>query len=376
VLPVRGFFFNRPLVLIQSDDWGRVGVRDLEAVDSLRAEGIDLGAKAYDFYSLESAADVDAIREMLSKHRDRTGRAACLEMNFIVANLDFDQVARDQYRRIHLRPLADGLPGRWKRPGLFDAYRHGVEDGVFFPALHGVTHFNRAAVLRALAREGERRDILCLLWGMETPYIYWRMPWVGYEYCDPDIRGGFLPPNEQTALVREAVSLFSRLFSRMPVSACAPGYRANHHTLSAWKACGIRVAQNGPGQMRPPHFEGELLHLLRTFDFEPAVDASFGLATCLAKAEEAVASGLPVVISIHSINFHSMLKDFRSATLRLLDEFLTLLEKRHPDLLYLNGSDLYEIVQHGSYETHHGAVKVGVKQRIVSLRGSKVAVGA
>ena len=35
--------FSRPLVLLQSDDWGRVGVRDREGYEQLRASGIHLG---------------------------------------------------------------------------------------------------------------------------------------------------------------------------------------------------------------------------------------------------------------------------------------------------------------------------------------------
>jgi len=45
--------FDRPLVLLQSDDWGRAGVRDREGWDELRAAGLNLGEKPYDFYSLE-----------------------------------------------------------------------------------------------------------------------------------------------------------------------------------------------------------------------------------------------------------------------------------------------------------------------------------
>jgi len=55
--------FDRPLVLLQSDDWGRAGVRDREGWDELRAAGLNLGEKPYDFYSLETAEDVHALAE-------------------------------------------------------------------------------------------------------------------------------------------------------------------------------------------------------------------------------------------------------------------------------------------------------------------------
>ena len=60
---VRDLRFSRPLVLLQSDDWGRVGVRDREGYEQLRSSGIHLGENPYDYYSLETAEDVMALRE-------------------------------------------------------------------------------------------------------------------------------------------------------------------------------------------------------------------------------------------------------------------------------------------------------------------------
>src|SRR5438094_5550076 len=106
-------------------------------------------------------------------------------MNFILANLNFPKMGEDKFRELQLLPLTRGLPGHWKRPGLFQAYRQGIADGVFFPALHGLTHFCRRTVEHALAENAERGTLLRTCWKVETPYIYWRMPWVGYEYCNP-----------------------------------------------------------------------------------------------------------------------------------------------------------------------------------------------
>ena len=63
---------------------------------------------------------------------------------------------------------------------------------------------------------------------------------------------------------------------------------------------------------------------------------------------------------MHSINFHSTVKDFRSRTLAVLDEFLTALESKHADLLYLHDEDLRELVNQGSYQTAEGSAKVNV----------------
>ena len=122
---VRGLCFSRPLVLIQSDDWGRVGVQDRQGYEELRASGIRLGENPYDFYTLETAEDVIAISDLLKRHRDGTGRPACLVMNFILANLNFPKMADGKFTELQLLPLTRGLPGHWKRRQGSSPFRRG-----------------------------------------------------------------------------------------------------------------------------------------------------------------------------------------------------------------------------------------------------------
>lgn len=366
ILPVEGFTFGRPLVVLQSDDWGRVGVRDRDGYEELRDLGVNLGERSYDFYSLETAEDVAAVVSLLQRHRDSTGRPVCLGMNFVVANVDFTRVNANNFREIYLRALAEGLPDGWKRPGLFEAYREGISAGVLSPALHGTTHFCRPAVERHLKDPGERGTLLRTLWKAGVPYIHWRMPWVGFEYWDSDPPGeeGFLISSDQESLIDSAVEGFTRFFSKPPRSACAPGYRANQSTHEAWAKRGIRVAQNGPGSAIPPHFDANgILHSYRSMDFEPAAGQVFSADACLRLAEDCFARGLPAIVSVHSINFHSTIKDFRSRTLGFLDEFLAALEAKHPDLLYVRDEDLYDLVDKGIFHSIQSTVRVPVTKR-------------
>jgi len=360
----RELSFDCPLVLLQSDDWGRVGVRDKEGYELLRASGVRLGENPYDFYTLETAEDVMALRDVLKRHRDYTGRMACMVMNFLMSNLDFPKMIAGNREQIELLPLTAGLPGSWKRPGLFEAYRQGIADEVFYPALHGLTHFCSVATEHALEKAGERADLLRTLWKAETPYIYWRMPWIGYEYLNPEKpQAGFLAADKQEKLVRQAANIFETFFSKKPVSACAPGYRANHDTHLAWSRCGVRVAQNGSGSPLAPHMDDcEILNLHRTIDIEPT-QRDLPIEKYVQLAESCFARGIPAIVSVHSINFHSSLKDFRTPTLQTLDQFLLALEKKHPNLLYVHDTDVYDIVTRGKLRTSYSRIPGTVKVR-------------
>jgi hypothetical protein len=355
--------FSRPLVVLQSDDWGRVGVRDREGYEQLRASGIHLGEHPYDYYSLETAEDVVALGDMLKGHHDCTGRPPCLVMNFVLANLDFPEIANGGMQPLPLMPLHKGLPGQWKRPGLFEAYRQGISDSVFYPALQGLTHCCQRALENAAAEPGERNLLLKRLWKAETPYIYWRMPWVGHEYCNPEKPQDFLNAETQASLMARAVREFEQFFGTMPLSACAPGSRANRDTHAAWAQCGVRVAQSDSGSAVPPHVdEWGILNLHRTIDIEPS-QRDLALEKYVQLAENCFARGVPAIVSVHSINFHSSLKDFRGPALRVLDEFLCSLETRHPNLLYVHDMNLYEIVTRGKFRGPRGLVSVEVRQK-------------
>ncbi len=359
-----GFVFSRPLVAIQSDDWGRVGVRDRDAYELLRAKGISLGQHPYDLYSLETADDVTALAEMLLRHRDSIGRRPCMVMSFCTANLNFKKMKAKGLKHIELLPLAHGLPGDWSRPGLLEAYRRGISDGVFYPAMHSLTHFCPLAVENALQRDGKRAELLRAFWEADTPYIYWRMPWVGYEYWNPERpHVGFLSPDLQRVQARKAAECFAALFGRLPVSACAPGYFANRDTRRAWSEVGIRVAQNGTGGgLKAPYVDAAgMLQLHRTIDLEPShreLDIEKYVQIC----GDYISRGLPVIISVHSINFHSTLKDYRSTTLAALDMLLSALESKYPDLLYVHDQDLYGIVTEGVFSSRDERVKVSAKR--------------
>lgn len=359
---LNGFVFSRPLVVLQSDDWGRVGIRDREGYECLRSRGLMLGEHAYDLYSLETTDDVTAVAGLLSRHRDSAGRPACMVMNFCMANLDFKAIQSRGFSGIELLPLARGLPGSWSRPGLLEAYRAGIRDGLFYPGIHGLTHFCPTAVEDALQKGGDRAQLLRLLWEAESPYIYWRMPWIGYEHWNPEgSRNGYLRPELQSLQVRKARECFVALFGTEPRSACAPGYYANLDTRRAWLQAGIQVAQNGAaaanGWNAPRIDEFGLLQLYRAIDFEPS-QREPEIDKCLQVADSHVARGLPVIISTHSINFHSTLKDFRTRSLAALDSLLQALETKYPDLLYVHDQDLYAIVTEGVFRSRDDRVAV------------------
>jgi hypothetical protein len=362
LLPVRGHLLSRPVVLFHSDDWGLVGIRDREVFEELRAQGLPLGRHPYDYYSLETREDLLRLYEVLSRHKDSLGRPPCCGLNFVTANVDFEKVARSGFSQVELRPLDQGLPGRWSRQGLVETYREGVEEGLIHPGFHGLTHFCRGAAQRVLASAGERGRLLRTLYAAESPFLHYPTPWVGYEYQDASV---WLDRESQRRAMGEGIGIFQRIFGTRPHTACAPGYRANEDTLGAWKEEGLKVVQNGPGERSGTFFHRNgLLVVPRNVVLEPALDPRrYDERAALQQASLAFAQGHPAVVSIHSINFHSTLIDYRNPTLQCLDRFLTQLEERYDSLLYLHDYDLWQIVTGGELNWRGRREKVSIHER-------------
>lgn len=362
--PVVTLSFSRPIIIFQSDDWGLAGIADKAGFDRLvRDHGLSPKASHLNYYSLETAADLGAIYGVLGAHRDSSGHHPILGCNFILANVDFPKVLAHSFEQLFLKPLHDGLPRPWERPGLLEAYREGVRRQYLYPGLHGVTHFCADRVKRLLREPSLRGNLLRNLFEIGTPLAYQVTPWVGFEFRDEET--GWLSFAEQQKAVVHAVELFRSTFGRQPLSACAPGYRANAATFRAWREAGIKVAQHGPGLKAPPFFGRHgLLHLHRQVSFEPAINPEyFTVERAFQDARRCVKAGQPVIICAHSVNFHSTLHNFRELTLERLDQLLRRLEHTFGDLLYLHDENLWEIAQKSQISRNGKTIAIEVTRK-------------
>jgi hypothetical protein len=363
--PVVILSVSRPLVILQSDDWGMAGIDDKDRVDRITKDYPRNPASQHlDYYSVETKEDLSALYEVLSSHRDSMGNHPILGCNFIMANVDSRRVVEGGFEKLFLQPLHGGLPWPWKRPGLLEAYGEGICRQYLYPALHGVTHFCYPAVERIIREDAPRGRLLRNLLRIGAPQAILFSPWAGYEFRDDE--SGWLSLAEQEKTVTQGRALFRKTFGRPPLSACAPGYRANAATFRAWGKAGIKVVQNGPGLKAPP-FIGRhgLLHLHRNAPFEPAIDPGyFTVERAFQAAQRSVEAGGPIIICTHSVNFHSTLRNFRDLTLERLHQLLSRLEDAFSDLMYIHDEDLWHLVRKGEFSRNGKAVSVKVSRKL------------
>ena len=329
----------RPTLLLQSDDWGRTGMPDPGAVAALQAGGISLSASPWDRFGLESADDLTALGDLLLAHTDVDGNPAVMSAVFVMANADLFEMQAEDYRRFRAVPIHQGFPAPWQQEPLIGIYNQLIDSRVFYPALHGYTHFNPQLMLSLAREDSERGARIRLLHAQGIPYLVSLTPEFNFALLD---RSGateqFIGAAEQADWIEQGVHLFQLAFGRQPYSTCAPGYRFDVTTCKLWQQAGLSVVHNAGGMAGSK--EG-LWHLARNVFFEQALDAN-ALPTALQAADAAVARGEPIVVCTHSINYVSRHVGLADEGRKQLAALLVALLQRYPDLRFTDEQQLHQ----------------------------------
>lgn len=334
---------TRPTVVIESDDWGRCGAPSPEALAQLRERGIPVGGSHWDFYGLESEDDVLCLADTLAGRCDRDGRPTCLTANFIMANADLPAMRNERFQSFRWVPIRDGFPAPW--PDLLvPAYRAAIDRAVFYPGLHGFTHFNPTEMLRCAQEETARGERVRAVLSCDVPYLATATPEFNFALVSRREGERFAAEAEQADWVARGVALFRETFGLTPRTTCAPGYRANDVSFRQWRLAGIDAAQQVSAE--PLSIRDGLLVISRNVFFEPIFDGD-AVPRALRQARHAVARGLPIVVCTHSINYIDRHVGRAKASRQALSRFLDALIEAFPELRFASDGDLVKAVRGG-----------------------------
>ncbi len=328
----------RPIVVIQSDDWGRVGLPSLASMERLQAAGVPIGASPWDFYGLESEDDVIRLGDMLSEFCDGDGKPACFTANFVMANADLEWMRRENFQAFRWKSIDLGFPSPWSET-LLPAYRRNIDRGLFYAGLHGFTHFNVSAMIKLLTETSARGDRMRQLACHGVPYLASLTPECNFALVERQGKDErFLPESDQESWIESGVSLFTRAFGQQPITTCAPGYRANEATFRIWQRYGLEAAQM-IGQ-RGISASRALVILERNVAFEPALTRAAAVEKAIGAACRAVECGFPIIVCSHSINYISRFLGYAEEGRRHLGVLLRRLLEVFPNLRFAADCDI------------------------------------
>lgn len=314
---------RRPVVIVESDDWG---------------PGPD-----------SDAAWLGRIADVLRRYQDEQGRHPVVTIGVVLALPDPDHPRKGQFSRL---TLADER-FRLVRERLVE----GAGSGVFALQLHGMEHFWPPALQAAAQADPEVARWLRWFDGKQPPRTEVLPAHLQSRWVDAStLPTRALAAGEIVQAARDEVHAFSAVFGLPATVAVPPTFLWDERVERAWAESGIRYIVT-PGQRYasrdrtgrlvadgPPIHAGQrgrngVVYLVRDRYFEPALghDAEHALAVLTEKT----GTGQPTLLEMHRFNFT---RDPVQAARAVdeLDRFLAGALRAYPGVRFLTPAELGE----------------------------------
>lgn len=348
----------RKIVVIESDDWGSIRMSGKTAFDNLLKAGIAVDKSHYNLYDgLESNADLEGLFEVLSKHRDKNGRHPVFTGANIVGNPDFGKIKANNFSEYVFEPVTETYKNYGVRHNrVIELYREGISKRLFIPAYHGREHLNVKRWMKALR---ENNPVVQL--GFENGVT--GMPF------EKDLQAAFAVDDfkeiaQHKEIMAEGLDLFQALLGFRTEFFVPPnGLYFNASSYQLLKDNGIKYL-NSRKRMVLPDEHGNMVkdyrytgmrnkfgqyYFIRNSFFEPSAPMNINhVDDCLKQIETGFFWHNPVIISSHRVNYIGWLHTKnRDRSLAMLDELLTKIIKRWPDVEFMTTIELGELISSG-----------------------------
>lgn len=352
---------GRKIVVIESDDWGSIRMSGKTAFDNLLKAGITVDKSHYNLYDgLESNADLEGLFEVLSKHRDKTGRHPVITGANIVANPDFRKIKANNFSEYVFEPVTETYKNYGERHNrVIELYREGISKRLFIPAFHGREHLNINRWMKAL-----RENNPVVRMGFDNGVT--GMP------CGMDMQAAFavddlkeIPAHKE--IMAKGLEMFQALFGFRTEFFVPPnGLYFNASSYQFLKDNGIKYL-NSRKRMVLPDEHGNMVkdyrysgmrnkfgqyYFIRNCYFEPSSTehpAGYDwIGNAMKEVETAFLWHNPAIFSSHRVNYIGWLHpENRDRSLTMLDDLLRKIIKRWPDVEFMSTLELGELISSG-----------------------------
>ncbi len=355
----RDFRTSRHIIVFESDDWGSLRMSGRKDWEELRRMGYAVDKRPYErFDTLESPEDLEALFKVLRKHKDAKNHHPVITANMLMANPDIERIDQSGFNEYRYEPISDTYTRYFGDAHVLDLMRQGMDEGLFMPQSHGREHFNVALWMRGL-RAGNEDLLTAFRHGMcgIAPKAH---PERGNKLMNALLAESEEEQKEIDGIVAEGLRMFEEQWGFKSKTFVAPCYLWSEPTERVLAEGGVELIQTSrtgkPAYKSPSrHFySGQrnglgLTYSIRNCAFEPATctcPEEEG-ERCLQQIADAFAKGKIAAVSSHRINYVGGIDESnRTRTLRMLDDVITLLLEKYPDVEFLSSDGLADIFAH------------------------------
>jgi len=322
---------RRPVLIIESDDWGAGPLTQTEALQKLSA--------------------------LLLKFSDKEGRHPVMTLGLVLATADSQAIK------------ANGVT-EYQRLGLDDEcyaeLRQSIADGVgqkvFSVQLHGMEHFWPAALMQSANSDTAVRQWLIAEGISQTEHLpsHLQSRWLNAAV----LPAAPLAAEQIAAAVSEEVSAFRGLFGEAGIIVVPPTFVWNQQVEQAWAKNGVDVlvtpgqryeGRDAEGRVTPAVariFNGQrsedgLIYIVRNDYFEPA--QGHRSEKVIDAMKNKTAAGRPTLLETHRFNFIGTGQKTTQA-MRELEQMLAQVSRDFPETAFISTAELAHIYRHNDQE--------------------------
>lgn len=345
----------RHIVVIESDDWGSIRVPSRKVYDALMDDGYAMDKRPYERYDcLETDEDIKALSDVLLKYKDNKGNHPIITLNYLSANPDFHKIKEKGYTEYIYESICNTYSRYPDSNNVILLVNEGIKKGVFMPQCHGREHFNVHDWLNALQLRD--KDVMkAFSYGM-----------CGIFPKDAPVKGNQYmvalrsQNNESQQYVCEAVAqalaMFRETWGFGSRSFIAPCYTWNDEIENVLYNNGVelvqgtRIRRSSSKSSKKYVYTGKkgngIIYEVRNCSFEPSTTEGYSTNKLMEEIECVFKKKHIAVISSHRINYVGGIDiNNRIKNLRLLDEFLSTLLNKYPDIEFISSDQLIDILK-------------------------------
>lgn len=358
-----GWSTKRKIVVIESDDWGSVRTRSKNDYDEMLVNGLSVDRSNFTrFDALESNQDLQNLFDVLSKHKDSTGRFAVITPMCIIANPDFQKIKNSGYEQYHFESFVDTCKRYPSHDKVHDLWMEGIQNRLFVPALHGREHLSVSRWM-SLLKSGDT--------GMLKAFEHESFGASYYKGKEiPEYLGAFHPdlasdiPHLQKIL-EEAIWLFESICGYKPTHFIAPNREGPKELDTTLAIAGVkyltmsklrRYPLGNESYGREFHYMGKKnklgqVMIARNCGFEPSDSLhNDWVSSCLSEIDIAFKWNKPAVISSHRVNYIGFINQANAnSSLKELDRLLLNITIKWPEVEFLTSTELGDIMANLKY---------------------------
>lgn len=359
---VPGWFTNRKIIVVESDDWGSIRMPSRESFQRLKNCGIDLESMDYSRYNLydnlEGREDLERLFEVLSGVRDKNGNHCVITAISVVANPDFTRIKQDDFQNYYYEPFTVTLNKYNRSSNTFKLWQEGILNQLFVAEFHGREHLNVTAWMKLLKNKDYKtcKAFNEEMWGIAPEMTSLPLTEIQAAFQITDMSD----LQKHREILIDGLDLFEKIFGYRARYFVPPNGPINNslNKIIADKGIRFRSAskiQNeciGPGKYRKVvHWLGKrdtsgIRYMTRNCFFEPSGHPEIEwIDTCLSEVAAAFRWGKPAIISSHRVNYiGSLYPENRDDNLQKLKELLRIIIKTWPDVEFMTTTDLGNLI--------------------------------